>query len=316
MPNIGFAGTPEFAAVALRHLVATGIRPQIVLTQPDRPAGRGRKLKASPVKELALDEGLQVAQPKSLKAHELIAELGLGELDLLIVAAYGLLLPQHVLDAPRLGCVNIHASLLPRWRGAAPIVWAIAEGDSSSGVCLMQMEAGLDTGPVLAAQSTPIRDDETSQQLHDRLAQLGGNLLVHELSDLLDGKLTSEPQDEALATYARKLSREDGVIDWTLPAEHVDRRIRAFNPYPGSVAMLDGQPVKIWRSVLAVEDKTLSEFTEPGSVLDVSGDGILVACGKGAVWLRELQRPGRSRVDAVDFANSVALEHLRFGNGE
>lgn len=316
MPNIGFAGTPEFAAVALRHLVAAGIRPQIVLTQPDRPAGRGRKLKASPVKELALDEGLRVAQPKSLKPPELIAELGLGELDLLIVAAYGLLLPQHVLDAPRLGCVNIHASLLPRWRGAAPIVWAIAEGDSSSGVCLMQMEAGLDTGPVLAAQSTPIRDDETSQQLHDRLAQLGGNLLVHELSDLLEGKLTAEAQDEALATYARKLSRDDGVIDWTLPAEQVDRRIRAFNPYPGSVAMLDDQPVKIWRSVLAIEDRASSQYAEPGSVLDVSSEGILVACGTGAVWLRELQRPGRSRVDAVDFANSVALEHRRFGNGE
>ncbi|MEM8858231.1 MAG: formyltransferase family protein [Chloroflexota bacterium] len=189
-PRIGFAGTPEFAAVALRYLLTAGYRPEIVLTQPDRPAGRGRKLRASAVKELARSEGLTVAQPESLRKAALVSELGLDQLDCLIVAAYGLLLPQAVLDAPRIGCINVHASLLPRWRGAAPIVWAIASGDEATGVCLMQMEAGLDTGPVFASQRTPIRRDETSVDLHNRLAQLGGNLLVQKLPELLAGRMT------------------------------------------------------------------------------------------------------------------------------
>ncbi|MEL7025415.1 MAG: methionyl-tRNA formyltransferase [Pseudomonadota bacterium] len=311
--RLGFAGTPEFAATALRHLLAIGVRPELVLTQPDRPAGRGRKLRASPVKALALDEGLRVEQPKTLKSSEIVDGLGLDALDLLIVAAYGLILPQPVLDAPRLGCVNIHASLLPRWRGAAPIVWAIAEGDSVSGVCLMQMEAGLDTGPVLAEQRTPIQADETAADLHDRLAQLGGNLLVHDLPDILRGALDPQVQDHENATYARKLVREDGVIDWGQPAVDIDRRIRAFNPYPGCVARLDDEPVKIWRSVLGPADRR--ELNEPGKVLNVGADGIEVGCLRGSVLLTELQRPGRERVAAAAFAQAVAVGDRRFENG-
>lgn len=311
--RLGFAGTPEFAAVALRHLLAAGVKPELVLTQPDRPAGRGRKLRASAVKSLALDEGLLVEQPKSLKSSETVESLELHRLDILIVAAYGLLLPQAVLDAPRLGCVNIHASLLPRWRGAAPIVWAIAEGDAASGVCLMQMEAGLDTGPVLAEQQTPIRDDETAADLHDRLAQLGGNLLVHALPDLLQGNLPVAAQDDTQATYARKLVREDGFIDWSQDAQWIDRRIRAFNPYPGCVVRLDDQPVKLWRSeLLSVDD---NRGMPPGSVLSVSAEGIDVACGRGAVRLTQLQRPGRGRVSAEAFANALSLDGKRFKNG-
>ncbi|MEL7312075.1 MAG: methionyl-tRNA formyltransferase [Pseudomonadota bacterium] len=311
--RLGFAGTPEFAATALRHLLAAGVRPELVLTQPDRPAGRGRKLRASPVKALALDEGLRVEQPKSLKSPDAVAALALDQLDLLIVAAYGLILPQSVLDAPRLGCVNIHASLLPRWRGAAPIVWAIAEGDSKTGVCLMQMEAGLDTGPVLAEQQTPIQSDETAADLHDRLAQLGGNLLVHELPDLLRGALQPVAQDHDAATYARKLTREDGLIDWNQPAVHVDRRIRAFNPYPGCVAELGGESVKVWKSVVGPADR--NELGEPGKVLGVNSDGIEIACRRGSVLVTELQRPGRGRIPASAFAQAVAVVDQRFENG-
>lgn len=311
-PKLGFAGTPEFAATALRHLLAAGMRPDIVLTQPDRPAGRGRKLRASPVKQTALSEGLVVEQPASLKDEDLVRSLGLGDLDILIVAAYGLLLPQHVLDAPARGCLNIHASLLPRWRGAAPIVWAIAEGDAISGVCLMQMELGLDTGPVLAQRQTPIGARDTALTLHDRLAQLGGDLLVQHLPMILAGEAIAVAQDDALMTYARKLQREDGRIDWQQPAHIVDRRIRAFNPFPGSVAMLDDEPIKCWNSQLVETTHDMS----PGTVLDVSDAGITVACGEFAVLLTEVQRPGKSRIDAAQLDSQLRVVEHVFGNGQ
>jgi methionyl-tRNA formyltransferase len=202
--------------------------------------------------------------------------------------------------------------LLPRWRGAAPIVWAVADGDAVSGVCLMQMEAGLDTGPVLASQQTPIKAHETAGDLHNRLAQLGGNLLVHSMPELLEGALTAQPQNDDAATYARKLRREDGLIDWGLNAVVVDRRIRAFNPYPGCVASLDEQPIKIWRSVLVDDQRA---HGEPGAVIEIDEEGIVVACGEGSVRLLELQRPGRGRVEAADFVNAWPVDGKRFANG-
>ena len=311
-PRIGFAGTPEFAAVALRYLLTAGYRPEIVLTQPDRPAGRGRKLRASAVKELARSEGLTVAQPESLRKAGLVSELGLDQLDCLIVAAYGLLLPQAVLDAPRIGCINVHASLLPRWRGAAPIVWAIASGDEATGVCLMQMEAGLDTGPVFASQRTPIRRDETSVDLHNRLAQLGGNLLVQKLPELLAGRMTAQPQEDADATYARKLSREDGQIDWQRPATEIDARIRAFNPYPGCVASLYRKPLKCWESVLSEHQSD----AQPGTVFLLDEHGMHVGCGDGAVCIGVVQRPGRGRIAAHELGSQSDLLGVVLGNGQ
>ncbi|MEL6448680.1 MAG: methionyl-tRNA formyltransferase [Pseudomonadota bacterium] len=310
--RLGFAGTPEFAATILRHLLAAGYRPELVLTQPDRPAGRGRKLTASPVKALALDEGLRVEQPVSLKPPETVDQLGLAELDALIVAAYGLILPQAVLDAPRGGCLNVHASLLPRWRGAAPIPWAIASGDAQSGVCLMQMEAGLDTGPVLASQATPIESRETAVELHNRLAQLGGDLLVHELAPILDGEREAVAQDDALATYARKLSREDGRVEWQWPAEEIDRRIRAFNPYPGCVATLGDESLKLWRSRLAADVE--ASGAKPGTVLSVDDAGMNVATGEGVVRVTEVQRPGRGRITPEALSRQQALVGERLGD--
>ncbi|MEL6869764.1 MAG: methionyl-tRNA formyltransferase [Pseudomonadota bacterium] len=311
-PRIGFAGTPAFAATALRHLMAAGYRPDIVLTQPDRPAGRGRKLRASPVKQMALSEGLTVAQPDSLKDPQHSIDLQLDQLDVLIVAAYGLLLPQHVLDGPRRGCVNIHASLLPRWRGAAPIVWAIAEGDDSSGVCLMQMERGLDTGPVLAEQATRIRDVDTAATLHDRLAQLGGDLLVRHLPAIVRGEVQPVAQDDAASTYARKLTREDGDIDWSLDGAIVDRRIRAFNPYPGSVAMLGEEPIKLWNSTFVESPHGMSA----GSVLSVDDEGIVVACGTDAVRLTQVQRPGKGKITALQLTQQIDIAAHTFGNAQ
>lgn len=310
--RIGFAGTPEFAAIALRHLLAAGIRPELVLTQPDRPAGRGRKLRASPVKQLAQSEGLRVEQPATLKESDVVSALSLDSLDCLIVAAYGLLLPQFVLDAPRIGCVNIHASLLPRWRGAAPIVWAIASGDQSTGVCLMQMEAGLDTGPVLASQRTPISNRETSIELHNRLAQLGGGLLVDNMPALLSSSLPAVSQDDEVATYARKLKREDGQLVWQWSAREIDHRIRAFNPYPGCIAMLDDEPLKCWRSILS--DKETNAL--PGTVLAVDEAGMHVATGNGVVIISELQRPGRGRITALELDSQSSLPGKILGDGQ
>ncbi len=251
-------------------------------------------------------------QPDSLKGQGTAEALGLDALDCLIVAAYGLILPQAVLDAPAQGCLNVHASLLPRWRGAAPIPWAIASGDRQSGVCLMQMEAGLDTGPVFASQATPIDGGETSVELHNRLAQLGGGLLVRELPAILAGALDAVPQDDEAATYARKLAREDGRIEWRQPAVEIDRRIRAFNPYPGCVATLDGEPLKLWRSVLDAAGEAID--AAPGTVLGVDETGMRVATGEGALRITEVQRPGRGRITPEALAQQRALDGVTLGD--
>lgn len=304
--RIVFAGTPDFALESLRALVRAGRAPVAVLTQPDRPAGRGKKLTSSPVKEFALRHEIPVLQPVTLKDPEIIAEIAAFEPDLMIVAAYGLLLPEPVLDTPRLGCLNVHASLLPRWRGAAPIQHAILAGDSETGVCLMQMEAGLDTGPVFARATVAIGDDETAGSLQDRLARLGAELLVDRLDEIISGELDAEPQDEALATYAGKIRRQDAAVDWSRPAAEIARAVRAYNPVPGAWFDLDGESVKCWLAK-ALEDGG----RPPGIVVDAGKHGVDVACGRGTLRLVEIQRPGRRRITAAEFAAQADLAGRR-----
>ena len=287
-----FAGTPDFAATILRALLATDYEIKLVLTQPDRPAGRGMALRASPVKALALAAGIDTFQPPSLKdpvARERIREI---QADAMIVAAYGLILPQSVLDMPRFGCINVHASLLPRWRGAAPIQRAILAGDSTSGVCIMQMEAGLDTGPVLCSGGLTIADDETAGALHDRLAELGGRLIVETLRQL---PVVAIPQPEMGATYAAKIEKHEALLDWQMSAEQLFRQIRAFNPFPGASASLQGHTVKVWRAEPA------DALAEPGTVVAASQRGIVVACGVGGLCLTELQKAGGKRLAVEQF---------------
>ena len=296
-----FAGTPEFAAVALRAIFAAGHRVDLVLTQPDRPAGRGMALQASPVKLEALAAGIEVFQPATLKAVETQARIRAVGADAVIVAAYGLILPQAVLDIPPLGCLNIHASLLPRWRGAAPIQRAILAGDAETGVCIMQMEAGLDTGPVLHSAALPIAEDDTAATLHDKLAALGANAIVEALARL---PLPAVPQSAEGVTYATKLDKAEAPLDWRLPAEQLARRIRAFNPFPGATGLLDGTLVKCWRAEIAgqpVGAPAGDSGGEPGRVLTVDRQGIVVACGDGALCLTELQKAGGKRLPAAQF---------------
>ncbi len=296
--RIVFAGTPEFAAVALRALLAAGHAVPLVLTQPDRPAGRGMALQPSAVKRVASEAGIAVFQPATLKDAGAQARLCEVAADVMVVAAYGLILPQAVLDLPRFGCLNIHASLLPRWRGAAPIQRAILAGDEETGVCIMQMEAGLDTGPVLLAGRTPIRDDDTAASLHDRLAVLGGELIVDALGRL---PLPAVAQPATGVTYAAKLEKSEAPLDWTQSAEQLARRVRAFNPFPGATAQLDGAPLKIWQAA-AVPGQG-----EPGVVLAVERDALVVACGSGALRLGELQKAGGRRLGVAQFLAGTPL---------
>lgn len=287
-----FAGTPEFAAVALKALLAAGHEFPLILTQPDRPAGRGMTLQASPVKRLALEIGLEVFQPQSLKnlaAQETIRSIGA---DVMVVAAYGLILPQAVLDMPRYGCLNIHASLLPRWRGAAPIQRAIAAGDAETGVCIMQMEAGLDTGPVLMRQAMAIEGIDTAGTVHDRLAELGARMIVDVLSSL---PLPVIPQPEEGATYADKIVKSEAAVDWRRPASELDRMIRAFDPFPGAQTGLGGVGIKIFKS-----SPTAGEAA-PGTILAVDKTGVTVACGEAALRLTELQKAGGKRLPVAHF---------------
>ncbi len=303
-PRLVFAGTPAFAVPALRELVAAGYPPVTVYTQPDRPAGRGRKARPSPVKLAALDYGLPVEQPASLRdpaARERLAGL---RPDLMIVAAYGLILPQSVLDLPRLGCVNIHASLLPRWRGAAPIQRAILAGDTETGVCLMRMEAGLDTGPVLACATTPIHAEDTGGTLHDRLADIGAGLLIGSLPDLLEGKLRAQPQDHDAATYASKVSKAEALLDWRKPARQLQRQVAAFNPWPVAHTRWHGEPLRIWRATVICE----SADAAPGTVLAAGRGGIDVATGEGCLRLLELQLPGGRVLAAEAFLRGHSLK--------
>jgi methionyl-tRNA formyltransferase len=288
-----FAGTPEFAAAALKALIAAGHDLPLVLTQPDRPAGRGMKLKASPVKEVALAHGIPVAQPENLKSEEARAPIHAAQAEVMVVAAYGLLLPEAALNIPPLGCVNIHASLLPRWRGAAPIHRAIEAGDPETGITLMQMDRGLDTGAMLARAAIPIAEGDTTGSLHDKLAELGAREIVALLPRLAG--LQGEKQDEALACYAKKISKEDARLDWNRPASELDRQIRAFNPFPGAQSAFRGEPLKVWRARIRPESGT------PGEVLALDKRGLLVACGAGALEISEVQKAGGKRMPIAAF---------------
>jgi methionyl-tRNA formyltransferase len=310
--KIIFAGTPEFARVALERLLAAGFEVPLVLSQPDRPAGRGMKLQASPVKQCALAHGLAVAQPRSLRLDGKYPEdaaaarqaIEAANADAMVVAAYGLILPQWVLDAPRLGCFNIHASLLPRWRGAAPIHRAIEAGDPHTGVTIMQMDAGLDTGDMLLVERLPIAADDSTGILHDRLAALGGRLMVEALELAACGGLRPVPQPADGVTYAHKIEKAEAAINWALPAATIERRVRAFNPFPGAGTALAGEAIKVWRAH-AEPDNPVA--VNAGQVLSADPHGIRVATGDGVLVLDELQRAGGKRLPAADFLRGFAL---------
>lgn len=305
--KIIFAGTPEFAALALEALLAAQQQIVLVLTQPDRPAGRGMKSLASPVKQLALRHGIEVAQPAKLKDVQVQEFLRACDADAMVVAAYGLILPQAVLDIPRLGAINIHASLLPRWRGAAPIQRALLAGDSETGVCIMRMDAGLDTGPVLLREVLPITADDTAQTLHDRLAALGAQLIVRVMDGLEQGVLTSEVQATEGISYAHKIDKAEAKIDWTEPAATIDRHIRAFSPFPGAHSILRAAELKIWRASPEADMNAATPDARPGQVLDVGADGLRVACGKGVLNVLQLQRPGGKRLAVADFLRGFTV---------
>lgn len=296
--NILFAGTPAFAAAALDALLQAGHQVPLVLTQPDRPAGRGLKPQASAVKQLALSKGLTVAQPVTLKDDAVIAQLAAVNADAMVVAAYGLILPQAVLNLPRQGCLNIHASLLPRWRGAAPIQRAILAGDRETGVTIMQMNAGLDTGAMLLKQAIPIAGDDNAQTLHDKLAALGAQLIVRALHEQPAGVA----QDPAQASYAAKITKAEARIDWTRPAAELARAIRAYNPMPGAYTGWQGQPLKLWRA-----EAVTAAPAVPGTVLQADAQGIVIATGEGALQLQELQRAGSKRLAAQAFLAGATL---------
>ena len=293
--RVAFAGTPEFAACALEAILAVGYDVPLVLTQPDRPAGRGMKLTPSAVKQLALARGIAVDQPEKLRTEEQRARLAACAPDLLVVAAYGLILPKAVLELPRLGCLNIHASLLPRWRGAAPIHRAIEAGDAETGITIMQMDEGLDTGAMLLARATPILPGDTTASLHDRLAALGGECIVDALAALQRGELVATPQPAEGVTYAAKIGRAEAAIDWTRPAAEIERAMRAFDPFPGAASSLRDTVVKCWSG------KVVPGSGEPGSVLAVDDEGITIACGRDALRCTVLQRPGSKRLPAGEF---------------
>lgn len=297
--KLAFAGTPDFAATALEALLDTGHDVALVLTQPDRPSGRGLQPTPSAVKRLAIDRGLPVRQPLTLKEDAIEAELRALGLDAMVVAAYGLIVPPSVLDIPRRGCINIHASLLPRWRGAAPIQRAILAGDDQTGVCIMQMEAGLDTGPVLLGEAIPISPEDTAQTLHDRLAALGARLIV----DALEGEREPVPQDGAHATYAAKLDKKEAAIDWNEPAAVIGRKVRAFNPVPGASTTCAGTPLKIWSASPG------DPVAEPaGTVVSADRDGLVVACGDGrGLRVTMLQRAGGKRLGVATFLAGVPI---------
>lgn len=304
-----FAGTPEFAARALAALHGAGHEIALVLTQPDRPAGRGLKLAPGAVKALAQKHGIEVFQPPSLKDAETLQRLRAPEADLMVVAAYGLILPEAALSVTRLGAINIHASLLPRWRGAAPVQRAILAGDTRTGITIMQMDRGLDTGPILAAESLAIAPDDTGASLHDKLAELGAHLIVSTLARLERGPLHPEPQADTGASYAAKISKAESEIDWREAAPVIERKVRAFDPLPGAFTTIRNVALKIWSArVVAAEG-------EPGTILETGPEGVVVACGAGALKVRELQRAGGKRLAAAQFLAGFPLaagERLEF----
>jgi len=303
--RIVFAGTPDFAA---RHLQALIDEPAFdvvaAYTQPDRPAGRGKKLQPSAVKQLALQHDIPVEQPASLKSEITQQQLADYEPDVMVVVAYGLLLPATVLRIPKFGCINVHGSLLPRWRGAAPIQRAIWAGDKQTGVCIMQMDEGLDTGPVLSQHSLQIDPTETSASLYEKLAQLGPEALVETLKQLELGAINPVSQDDAQATYAKKLSKHEAQIDWAQSAEFIERCTRAFNPWPGSHFEVQGQIVKVWQADVAEHESSEAAPAEPGTVLQADKAGIVVQCGEKALRLTVVQPAGKKQQSAADFLNA------------
>jgi methionyl-tRNA formyltransferase len=305
--RLGFAGTPEFSVPALNKLAAEH-EVVAVYTQPDRPAGRGKALQASPVKRAALELGLRVLQPENFKSPAARAEFEDLKLEALVVVAYGLILPLPVLNAPQRGCFNIHASLLPRWRGAAPIQRAILAGDALSGITIMRMEAGLDTGPMLLRESTPITATDTAQTLHDRLAQLGASLMSQALKALARGAVTETPQGEG-ASYAAKLSKSEATIDWQKDAPRIDRQVRAFNPWPVAETRLNGAQLRILEATPLIE----ARGGVPGEVLSAARDGIDVRCGEGLLRVRRLQLAGRKPLAAGDFLQGQSLSGAVLG---
>ncbi|WP_145650530.1 methionyl-tRNA formyltransferase [Pseudoduganella lurida] len=316
--KVVFAGTPEFAAVALRALHAAGFEIPLVLTQPDRPAGRGLQLQPSAVKAFALAHGIPVAQPLSLRmdakdlqraqeAKDAHALLLATDYDVMVVAAYGLILPRSTLDIKP--CINIHGSLLPRWRGAAPIHRAIEAGDHETGVTIMQMEEGLDTGPMLLIERTPIGPHDTTALVHDRLAALGGEMVVKVLQRMAQGQVDAVPQPETGVTYAAKIAKEEATLDFTQPASELDRKIRAFNPFPGAHGTVDGTVIKLWGAELLDG----SSDVPAGQVLAADAQhGIVIACGRGTLRLTALQKPGGKRLPAAEFIKGFPLDGLRF----
>lgn len=310
--RVAFAGTPEFAATALAAIVEAGFTVPLVLTQPDRPAGRGMKLTPSAVKQLALAHDIAVIQPVSLRldgkvpdqAAQAREQLEAAACDVMVVAAYGLLLPPHILSLPRFGCLNIHGSLLPRWRGAAPIHRAIEAGDTQTGITIMQMDAGLDTGDMIAAESLPIETTDTTATLHDKLAELGAAMVVAALHRLeAEGVLAATPQPAAGVTYAEKIAKHEAHLDWTLDAQTLDRRIRAFDPFPGASTQIDGVTLKVWEA----EPMSNGKPAQAGEILAADGNGIVVACGAGALRLTRLQKPGGRRMSVAEFMGGFPL---------
>jgi methionyl-tRNA formyltransferase len=311
--RLGFAGTPEFAVPALDAL-RQAYQVCAVFTQPDRPAGRGRALRESPVKTLAVAHGIRLHQPASFKSPEALEILRGLALDALVVVAYGLLLPRAALACPKLGCINIHASLLPRWRGAAPIQRAILAGDPHTGVTIMRMDEGLDTGPLLAARAIDIRAGDTAGSLHDRLAWAGADLIVETLAALNARRIREEPQPSAGASYAAKITKAEALIDWRADAQQIWRRVRAFNPWPIAETRLDGAQLRIWDAELRDSDLRAGAAPgiEPGTVLAAADDGIDVACGTGVLRILRLQLTGRKPLSAREFIQGQRLDHARF----
>lgn len=301
--KIIFAGTPQFAADALAALLTQSHQIIAVYTQPDRPSGRGMQLTPSPVKQLALQHQIPVLQPPTLKNAEAQQQVQALQADVMIVAAYGLILPKAVLEMPRYGCLNIHGSLLPRWRGAAPIQRALLAGDSTTGITIMQMDEGLDTGAMLLKKTCAIENSDTSQTLHDKLAALGAEAIIEALQQLEKGNLHAQAQDNHAACYAAKLGKAEAQLDWTQSAESLDRAIRAYNPFPGAFATLNGTVIKIWQAAIRKD-----RHGAPGTVLEVAKDGVLVACGNGALLLQVLQKPNAKALPSAQFLQGFKIQ--------